>query len=42
VISPLLANIYLHYCFDLWAERWMRCATDLGSSHCHSTRTRPA
>jgi RNA-directed DNA polymerase len=23
-ISPLLANIYLHYCFDLWAERWRR------------------
>jgi len=22
VISPLLANIYLHYTFDLWAERW--------------------
>ena len=22
--SPLLANIYLHYCFDLWAERWRR------------------
>ena len=22
VISPLLANSYLHYCFDLWAERW--------------------
>lgn len=22
VASPLLANIYLHYCFDLWAERW--------------------
>lgn len=22
VISPLLANIYLHYVFDLWAERW--------------------
>ena len=22
MISPLLANIYLHYCFDLWAERW--------------------
>jgi retron-type reverse transcriptase len=22
VISPLLANIYLHYCFDLWAARW--------------------
>ena len=24
VISPLLANIYLHYVFDLWAERWLR------------------
>jgi group II intron reverse transcriptase/maturase len=21
-ISPLLANIYLHYVFDLWAHRW--------------------
>jgi len=20
--SPLLANVYLHYCFDLWAQRW--------------------
>src|SRR5665213_50952 len=25
VISPLLANIYLHYVFDLWADRWRRC-----------------
>src|ERR1700736_6451765 len=24
VISPLLANIYLHYCLDLWANRWRR------------------
>ena len=24
VISPLLANIYLHYVHDLWAERWRR------------------
>ena len=24
VISPLLANIYLHYVFDQWAERWRR------------------
>jgi group II intron reverse transcriptase/maturase len=24
VASPVLANIYLHYCFDLWAERWRR------------------
>ena len=22
VISPLLANIYLHYVFDLWAKQW--------------------
>ena len=25
VISPLLANIYLHYTLDLWAERWRQC-----------------
>ena len=24
VASPLLANIYLHYVFDLWADRWRR------------------
>ena len=24
VISPLLATVYLHYVFDLWAERWRR------------------
>jgi group II intron reverse transcriptase/maturase len=24
VLSPLLANIYLHYVFDLWADRWRR------------------
>jgi hypothetical protein len=23
-ISPLLANVYLHYALDLWAERWRR------------------
>jgi len=22
VISPLLANVYLHYVFDLWIEVW--------------------
>jgi len=22
VISPLLANIYLHYVYDLWAQQW--------------------
>jgi RNA-directed DNA polymerase len=24
VVSPLLANIYLHYVFDLWVEVWRR------------------
>ena len=24
VISPLLANIYLHYTFDLWANQWRK------------------
>src|SRR6201981_1292381 len=24
VISPLLANVSLHYVFDLWAARWRR------------------
>lgn len=23
-ISPLLANVYLHYVFDLWAQRWLK------------------
>ena len=28
VISPLLANIYLHYVFDLWVEAWRKkCAS---------------
>ena len=27
VVSPLLANVYLHYVFDLWAHQWRRrCA----------------
>ena len=26
VVSPLLANIYLHYVIDLWAEHWRRHA----------------
>src|SRR3984893_17371673 len=24
VVSPLLANVYLHYVFDLWVEVWRR------------------
>ena len=27
-ISPLLANIYLHYVLDLWVEKWRRTQTD--------------
>lgn len=27
VISPLLANVYVHYVFDLWVDAWRRkCA----------------
>ena len=24
VVSPLLANVYLHYAFDLWGEAWRK------------------
>jgi retron-type reverse transcriptase len=24
VVSPLLANVYLHYVFDLWVEAWRK------------------
>ena len=27
-IGPLLANIYLHYAFDLWAQNWRRRQTN--------------
>jgi hypothetical protein len=26
VVSPLIANVYLHYVFDLWADVWRRKA----------------
>jgi len=32
VISPLLANIYLHYVLDLWTVRWRRCKATPGAS----------
>jgi len=41
VISPILANLFLHYTFDLWMERehpdlpWCRYADD-GLVHCRS------
>lgn len=28
VISPILANIYLHYILDLWLERWIKKQCD--------------
>src|SRR5438552_11991689 len=24
VVSPLIANVYLHYLFDLWADVWRK------------------
>jgi retron-type reverse transcriptase len=36
VASPLLSNVYLHYVFHLWAERWRRRGTGLsGDSTSH-------
>ncbi|OAI23408.1 hypothetical protein A1351_19775 [Methylosinus sp. R-45379] len=43
VVSPILANLFLHYTFDLWMERtfphlkWCRYADD-GLVHCRSER----
>jgi len=28
VVSPLLANVYLHYVFDLWIEAWRKKVAD--------------
>jgi group II intron reverse transcriptase/maturase len=30
VVSPLLANIYLHYVFDLWVNQWRRKMAQAG------------
>ncbi len=41
VVSPILANLFLHYAFDKWLEKhypkvpWCRYADD-GLAHCHS------
>ena len=43
VISPILANLFLHYTFDLWMKRtypnllWCRYADD-GLVHCRTER----
>lgn len=51
VISPILANVYLHYVFDLWTHRWRRKAsgdviviryaddTIVGFQHEHEAKT---
>ena len=42
-ISPILSNLFMHYCFDFWMEqkfptlKWCRYADD-GLIHCHSRR----
>ena len=50
-ISPLLANVYLHYVFDLWAHRWRSgrrtatwssCALPMTSSWASSIETTPS
>jgi len=28
VASPLLANVYLHYVFDLWVQKWRQMRAD--------------
>src|SRR4030081_1238680 len=39
VLSPILANVYLHYAFDLWVHRWrlpiIDCNCDRGSKVNH-------
>ena len=37
VISPTLANVYLHYVFDLWAHRW-RQHEARGTGHLRALR----
>ena len=39
VISPLLANIYLHYVFDLWAQQWRKRHAQ-GARHPRALRRR--
>ena len=33
VISPILANIYLHYVLDLWVQKWRKSRRDEGEVH---------
>ena len=42
VASPLLANIYLHYVFDLWVDVWRTFGSGCGSSGWNCTQTKRA
>ena len=43
VVSPLLANIYLHYVYDLWAEQWRgRSCARCDDRGCDTPTTPPA
>jgi len=33
-ISPLLANVFLHYVLDLWVHRWRRAGLRIGRAVC--------
>ena len=39
VVSPLLANVYLHYVFDLWVEAWRKKVAQ-GRCDCRPVRRR--
>jgi len=38
-LSPLLANVYLHYVLDLWADHWRKTQAR-GECYCHAVRGR--
>ena len=41
VISPILANVFLHYVFDLWANQW-RERHDCQTGACHAAEDQTA
>ena len=41
VISPILANVFLHYVFDLWAHQW-RERHDCQTGACHAAEDQTA
>ena len=47
MVSPILANVFLHHAFDLWRVRthpelpWCRYADD-GLAHCRNEQEAPA